>query len=238
MRSYSKRRTTSSTIINGNANEMQLAKLEVASELSALRSGATVQPHPMTRRPQSDLTPEDERLTEIAAQNHLQQELAPKQAGTCRVLPSAVSDFVDGLAPDADGAIAAALRAQLPLRRLYRHLLEQRRAAAEIEQAAAAGAAGATVELVLDHATLQLREVAPGAGRHVLRLRLNEDVPAPPAARPVLHLEWDDGVARVLFPELVDGVAQFLLDAADPRLARILADARRRHAATRYRVVL
>lgn len=192
----------------------------------------------MTHGAQSDLTPKDERLVELAARRHLQQELASKQSDAGHVLPSTVSDFVDGLVPDADGAIAAALGANLSLRRLYRHLLEQRQAAAEIEQAAAAGDVRTTVELVLDRAILQLREATPGARQHVLRLRLNEDVPAPSAARPVLHLDWDDGVARIVFPELVDGIAQFLLDAADPRLARILADARRRRAATRYRVVL
>lgn len=238
MHPYSGRRTNSSTTIDENADDTQLARHEAASARPAPLPGATALWYAMTRRPQNESTPEDERLAQIAAEHHLQRELASKQAAARRVLPSAVSDFVEGLAPDADGTIAAALRSQLPLRRLYRHLLEQRRAAAEIEQAAAAGGGGETVELVLDHAVLQLRKVAPGAGQHVLRLRLNEDVPAPPAARPVLHMEWDDGVARVLFPELVDGIAQFLLDAADPRLERLLADARQRRAATRYRLVL
>ena len=168
------------------------------------------------------LTPDDWRLLDRAAKEYLHRELVlgggeGRQAGC--ILPSMVSDYVDGIALDADGAIGEALRRQLPLRRLYRHLLKQRRVATEIEQAAAAGGPTGATKLVLDRATLLLQEAFPGSGQQILRLQLREDVPVAPEARPLLHMEWDEGVARIRFLELADGVAHYLLPADDPRFS-------------------
>ena len=53
----------------------------------------------------------------------------------------------------------------------------------------------------------------------------------------MLHLEWDGGVARIAFPEMVGGMSQRLLEDDDPRLERLRADAKRTQPATRYCVV-
>ena len=194
----------------------------------------------MTVDPQ--LTPEDERVIERAARLHLYHTLASRpEVRSPRVLPSMVSDYVDGTHPDTDGAIARALRTELPLRRLYRYLLERRRIAWETELVAAAGGAPARSRLVLENATLYWREIPNGA--QVLRLVLDDGVHAAPNAKPVLHLEWDtgdggiDGV-RIVFPGIVNRATQHMLKAGDPCMERLLADAGRTNPSTRYRIIV
>ena len=183
-------------------------------------------------------TPEDQPVIKRAARLHLYHTLASHpEIRSRRVLPSMVSDYVDGTHPDTDGAIAEALRTELVLRRLYNHLRDCRSWAREIDQIAAAGGASAEARLVLDHVTLYWREVVANSGRWMLQLRLHDDVPVEPDARPVLHLEWDTVVARIVFPEMVDGMTQYVLTDGDPRLERLEGDAGRTRPTTRYRVI-
>ena len=181
-------------------------------------------------------TPEDERVIKHAARLHLYHTLASHpEIRNRRVLPSMVSDYVDGAHPDTDGAIAKALRTELPLRRLYNHLLGRRSMAREIVQVAASTQDES--KLVLDGATLHWYEM-PGRERLILVLQLGEDVRAQPSARPVLHLEWDEDVDRIVFLDIADGTAQYVLAADDRRIMRLMADAKRTKPATRYRIVL
>ena len=186
------------------------------------------------------LTPEYERVVRRAVRLHVYHTLTSHpEIRSRRVLPSMVSDYVDGTHPDTDGAIAKALRTELPLRRLYNHLRDRRSRAREIEQIAAAGGASAETKLVLDHATLYWGELIPGDGRQMLRLQIHDSVPIGPNARPVLHIEGDDYVERIVFQEITDKkTAQYLLEADDPRLVRLMADAGCTKPATRYRVVV
>ena len=184
------------------------------------------------------LTADDERVIERAARLHLYYTLAsPLEPRSPRVLPSMISDYVDGTHPDTDGAIVEALRTKLPLRRLYSHLRDRRSRAMEIEQVAAAGGVSLGTQLVLDHVTLYWREVIPNSSRYVLRLVFHEGAHPAPNARPVLHLEWETSVDRIVFPEIVDGATQCVLSADDPRLERLMTDAGRTQPSTRYRVV-
>ena len=180
--------------------------------------------------------PEDERVVRRAARLHLYHTLiSHPEIRSGRVLPSMVSDYVDGTHPDTDGAIAKALRTELSLRRLYKHLRDRRSRAREIKQIAASTQDES--KLVLDGATLYWHEI-PGHGNLILVLQLSEDVHAEPSARPVLHLEWNEDVDRIVFPEIADGTAQYVLAADDRRIQRLMADADRTEPATCYRVVL
>ena len=86
------------------------------------------------------LTSEDQRVIERAARLHLHHTLASHpEIRSRRVLPSMVSDYVDGTHPDTDRVIAKAVLAERPLHRLFKHLLACRGQAREIKQIAAAG---------------------------------------------------------------------------------------------------
>ena len=190
----------------------------------------------------TQLTPEDERVIERAARLHLYHTFASRpEVRSPRVLPSMVSDYVDGTHPDTDGAIARALSTELPLRHLYLHLLERRRIAWETELIAAAGGAPARSRIVLENATLYWRQIPNGA--LVLRLELDDGVHVATNAKPVLHLEWDTGDGgingiRVVFPKIVNQATQHMLKAGDPCMERLLADAGRTNPSTRYRIIV
>ena len=183
------------------------------------------------------LTPKDERVIERAARLHLYHTLASlPETRSPRVLPSMVSDYVDGTHPDTDGAIAKALRTELPLRRLYRNLLE-RRTVAKVMLVQLAAATQDESKLVLDRGILHWQEMQ-GRDRQILVLRLHEDVCAGQSTRPVLHLEWNEGFGRIDFPEVIDGTTQYVLASDDRRMRRLIADATRTQPDTRYRIVL
>ena len=168
-------------------------------------------------------TPEDQSVIKRAARLHLYHTLASHpEVRPQRVLPSMISDYVDGTHPDTDGAIAEALRTELVLRRLYNHLRERNGAEpGRSSRSLLRAGQSAEARLVLDHVTLYWREVVANSGRWMLQLRLHDDVPVEPDARPVLHLEWDTVVARIVFPEMVDGMTQYVLADRDPRLERL-----------------
>ena len=182
------------------------------------------------------LTPEDKRLVRRSARLHLYHTLASHpDERTSRVLPSTISDYVDGTCPDTDGSVRRLLWTDLALRRLYMHLRERRTVAKEAVRIAAASRGES--KLVLDQGTIYWQRMDDGS-RHTLVLQLAPDVPTQPLMRPVLHLEWDGNVDRVVFPEIIDGTAQFVLASDDPRMVRLIADSRLVQPETLYRIVL
>ena len=160
---------------------------------------------------------------------------------TDRVSPTMVSDYVDGLHPDSDGKIKkTALSRDLALRRLYKKLVEERSVAhlPKVRRAAAGGGAGPN-SMRLGNATLSFRETVPGSGRHMLLLRFERDVPLKPDARPILHVEWKDGMAEVQFPKVGDGerTTQCILSSNDPCIEHLIEDVGRPEPSASYNVV-
>ena len=199
------------------------------------------------------LTPEDERVIARAARLHLYHTLtnslgtspAKKRSSRGMLLGSTISDYVDGVNPDPDHTIRDALVRGMPnsaAYRLYEHLLKLRAVAKEAVVLIGAFTKDEHTEdehtLFLEGGTLYWR-ATPEGSKQELALQVDDDVATQDGSKPVLHLEWENHIERVLFDEFVDGTAHVDLDSGDRRMQRLIADATRTgRPITRYRIVL
>lgn len=186
----------------------------------------------------------DAALIERAARLHLSNTLATRANAAARdeagaqpaIAASRIVAYATGAVSE-DDAVAAAIRSDLSLRRLYLAAVEQAAVTREVQQLAAADV-DAPDRLALGQAFVYWRPLDAEGERMIVLVELLPELPARAGQTPMLSMEWDDHLERVNFGGLVDGVAQCVLRADDLRLQRMRADAGRSDPVARYALVL